>query len=559
MPERKSTIIEQEILPNSLRRSTRFHLRNQTGVQSPKTPNLAETRHSCLDSFSTPISKIKNSGHGVSENRRGRETDLDSENSINRIRKSGRLQRRTTFSRPDFGNQSVKGPEKSGRGSRRSGRRDEGTIAGKCKEVLYPRKEEVIVRMVTRSSVRRNKVVLVGDFDSDEDYVDSISIVSKERKNKDGVVHTGEMAVKTEKRVNRRSSKTGVKKASNVSINKAVVPDEVEPEKDNDLSKRGRGREDVEDCGVMKINGEQNCARKAQVGEKRKRDGVEGECENAQGWTKEQEVSLQIAYFTAKPTPQFWKKVARMVPGKSAEECFDRIHSDHQTPPQPRTRSRAKIKEPSPLSFSASKLLSPVERKTKRLGPKRRTLLAQKTVRKILQKQQKEDQDYSADLFTVLEPTTDPSPSILQADTTFASPELSKSSSFFTAYRPVSSSSQKRHLSRLNGFQTAGFASPPVLKQIKNKALHEKYIDQLHCRDAKRKAEALRNSRNIKGQIDGKANCLNQHFVKTAKDALVSDAQDAISQFRNLHNTTDDEGGDDDDERSYDEDEYGIR
>ncbi|XP_047940147.1 uncharacterized protein LOC125187571 [Salvia hispanica] len=550
MPERKSTIIEQEIPTNSLRRSTRLHPRNPTGVQSPKTPNLAETRHCRPDSFSTPVSKIKN--------RRGRESELDSKNSRNAIRKSERLQRRTNFSRPDLGNQSVKGAAKSGGGSRRSGNRDEGSIAGKSKEVVYLREEEVVVRMVTRSSVRRNKAVYVGDFDSEEDCVDSVSIVSKERKNKDRVVHREEKAVKTEKRVTRRSCKTDVKTATR---RKAVVPDEADPEEDEDLAKRDRSRKDVEDCGVVKMNGEQNFVRKAQVGEKRKRDGVEGGCENAQGWTKEQEVSLQRAYFTAKPTPLFWKKVARMVPGKSAEECFDRIHSDHQTPPQPRTRSRAKLKEPSPLSFSASKLLSPVERKTKRLGSKRRTLLAQKTVRKILQNQQKEDQDYCADLFSVLEPTADPSPSNLQADTTFASPEPSKASSFLTACRPVSSSSPKKHRSRLNGFQKAGFVSPPVLKQIKNKALHEKYIDQLHCRDAKRKAEALRNSRNIKGQIDEKANCLNQHFVKAAKDALVSDAQDAISKFRNLHNTTDDDGGgdDDDDDRGYDEDEYGNR
>ncbi|KAG6416046.1 hypothetical protein SASPL_123468 [Salvia splendens] len=501
MPERKSTIIEQEIPSNSLRRSTRLH-RNQTGVQSPKTPNLAETRHNRPDSFPTPFSKIKN--------RRGRESDLDSENSINRIRKSERLQRGANLGVPDLENPSVKGPAKSGGRSRRSENRYEGSISGKRKEVVYPREEEVVVRMVTRSSVRRNKVVFVGGINSGEDHVDSVSIVLKERKN-----NREEKAVKKEKRVIRRR--------------KAVVRDEVESEEDDELSKRDRSGKDVEDYGVVKIIGEQNFARKAQVGEKRKRDGVEGECGNARGWTKEQEVSLQRAYFTAKPTPQFWKKVARMVPGKSAEECFDRIHSDHQTPPQPRTRSRAKLKEPSPLSFSASRLLSPVERKTKRLGPKRRTLLAQKTARKILQNQQKEDQDYCADLFSVLEPTTDPSPSNPQADTTFASPEPSKATSFLTACRPVSSPSQKKHLSRLKGFQKAGFVSPPVLKQIKNKALHEKYIDQLHCRDAKRKAEALRNSRNIKGQIDEKANCLNQHFVKAAKDALVSDAQDAIN------------------------------
>ena len=204
----------------------------------------------------------------------------------------------------------MKGAAKSGGGSRRSGNRDEGSIAGKSKEVVYLREEEVVVRMVTRSSVRRNKAVYVGDFDSEEDCVDSVSIVSKERKNKDRVVHREEKAVKTEKRVTRRSCKTDVKTATR---RKAVVPDEADPEEDEDLAKRDRSRKDVEDCGVVKMNGEQNFVRKAQVGEKRKRDGVEGGCENAQGWTKEQEVSLQRAYFTAKPTPLFWKKVARMV------------------------------------------------------------------------------------------------------------------------------------------------------------------------------------------------------------------------------------------------------
>lgn len=91
-----------------------------------------------------------------------------------------------------------------------------------------------------------------------------------------------------------------------------------------------------------------------------------------------------------------------------------------------------------------------------------------------------------------------------------------------------------------------------MLKQIKNKALHEKYIDQLHCREAKRKAEALRNSR--KEQVEGKANLLKQNLVKSAKDALVSEAQDAISKFRSLLCRTDD---DDDDRNSLNDDEDG--
>ena len=43
---------------------------------------------------------------------------------------------------------------------------------------------------------------------------------------------------------------------------------------------------------------------------KRKQAGLQG---TNQGWTKQQEVALQRAYFAAKPSPHFWKKVARLV------------------------------------------------------------------------------------------------------------------------------------------------------------------------------------------------------------------------------------------------------
>ena len=52
-------------------------------------------------------------------------------------------------------------------------------------------------------------------------------------------------------------------------------------------------KEEVE-CGVKK---------------KRKRDGGEV----AEGWTKEQELALRTAYFTAKPSPHFWKNVSILV------------------------------------------------------------------------------------------------------------------------------------------------------------------------------------------------------------------------------------------------------
>ncbi|EPS64978.1 hypothetical protein M569_09807, partial [Genlisea aurea] len=67
------------------------------------------------------------------------------------------------------------------------------------------------------------------------------------------------------------------------------------------------------------------------------------------------------------------------------------------------------------------------------------------------------------------------------------------------------------------------FFSPPVLKQIKNKALHESYIDQLHQRDAKRKLESLKNAKRNEKQMNNDLKVVNS--VKVARNALVSDAQ----------------------------------
>jgi len=48
-----------------------------------------------------------------------------------------------------------------------------------------------------------------------------------------------------------------------------------------------------------------------ECGVKRKRKRVGGEV--AEGWSKEQELALRIAYFTAKPSPHFWKNVSKLV------------------------------------------------------------------------------------------------------------------------------------------------------------------------------------------------------------------------------------------------------
>lgn len=73
----------------------------------------------------------------------------------------------------------------------------------------------------------------------------------------------------------------------------------------------------VKGKGSMKREAEESEGgnRVVEVSRKRKRDeeGNENENENVQGWTKEQELALQRAYFAAKPTPHFWKKVSKLV------------------------------------------------------------------------------------------------------------------------------------------------------------------------------------------------------------------------------------------------------
>ncbi|KAG4212150.1 hypothetical protein ERO13_A02G146400v2 [Gossypium hirsutum] len=226
---------------------------------------------------------------------------------------------------------------------------------------------------------------------------------------------------------------------------------------------------------------------------------------NVQGWSREQESILQKAYFSAKPTPNFWKKVSKLVPGKSAQDCFDKIHSDHLTPIQPQPRSRSKRKNLSPvehLSFSASKLLKSVSSANKgSRSTKHKSHLVQKiTVRHLLQKQCYVDHGDDTDLFPILEPNTTASMHALP-NATFSSPEkLLVKQGFLRKCPEKSSSGTKKHRSKLGNSSTGALISPPVLKQIKNRALHEKYIDQLHCREAKRKAESARAGKQVLGK-----------------------------------------------------------
>ncbi|GFY86710.1 homeodomain-like superfamily protein [Actinidia rufa] len=277
--------------------------------------------------------------------------------------------------------------------------------------------------------------------------------------------------------------------------------------------------------------------RMKEIGAKRKRNEVVDGCGFDKGWTKDQELALQRAYYAAKPTPNFWKKVAKLVPGKSAKDCFDKVHADNLTPPQPRTRLRPRQINSSSFSLLASTLLKPVETKTRRPNaPKQRSHLVQKTVRQLLQKHYNVNQSYEADLFSVLESTFNQSTQALQQGMIHSTPECDQGKpGQLKKCHEKSSSVHKKHVSRLSSSYGATLVSPSVLKQVKNKALHEKYIDQLHSRDAKRRAASAQATKAIPGKENRKESYVQKmDSVKAAKDALVFDAKDVIHQFQHV-------------------------
>ncbi|XP_051200156.1 uncharacterized protein [Lolium perenne] len=252
-------------------------------------------------------------------------------------------------------------------------------------------------------------------------------------------------------------------------------------------------------------------------------------------WTEEQELTLRQAYFTARPSPHFWKKVSKMVPGKSAEECFNRVHADLSTPTPMAPRARTSKTQFSPLGhFTLSdpkfpKLLEPlVARRT----AKQKSLAAQKTVRHLLKKHSLIDQAQEADHFSIFET----SPSALQLNIPLedspGTPDNYLNSFPLNKYS-VSSSARKRPLSRLKTKQAE--PSPEVLKPLKNVVLHEKYINQLSRREGAKKPRK-KAAGTIATDPENERPLLEQQagVVKAAKNALMTEATDFICQFKKL-------------------------
>ncbi|KAI9125233.1 hypothetical protein K1719_003849 [Acacia pycnantha] len=269
---------------------------------------------------------------------------------------------------------------------------------------------------------------------------------------------------------------------------------------------------------------------------KRKRDENSEAAQN--GWTKEQEVALRRAYFAAKPTPHFWKKVSKLVPGKSAQDCFERIHQDHLTPPQHQPRSRAKKLKSSPVEevlLSASKLLKPIVNEARKSSrSKSKSYLTQKSLRKLLQRNQKVGPVHEEDLFSVLEPNVDfPTNAFPPSDALSNPQKLDEKQGWLQSCNEKSSSRQGKALSRFNSSCDSDIVSPPVLKQVKNRVLHEKYINQLRCREARRRAASARVEMSKLGTaVSKESNVQKGGVVESAKIALVSEARDAIKKFQ---------------------------
>lgn len=73
-------------------------------------------------------------------------------------------------------------------------------------------------------------------------------------------------------------------------------------------------KEDREEhCGVASEEVAVEEKKRNEGGEKGKRKRKRRGKEIAEGWTKEQELALQRAFFSAKPSPNFWKNVSKLV------------------------------------------------------------------------------------------------------------------------------------------------------------------------------------------------------------------------------------------------------
>ncbi|CAJ1944480.1 unnamed protein product [Sphenostylis stenocarpa] len=136
------------------------------------------------------------------------------------------------------------------------------------------------------------------------------------------------------------------------------------------------------------------------------------------------------------------------------------------------------------FSLSESKLLNPIDIAVRRLNVlKPKNIITQKSVEKLLQRHLEGDLDHEGDIFSVLEPNIDFSTNASQPSEALSTPkQLKENKGCLQSCTETSSSSGKKPLSRFSGSHITDLVSPPVLKKVKNRVLHEKYVNQLRFR-----------------------------------------------------------------------------
>ena len=117
--------------------------------------------------------------------------------------------------------------------------------------------------------------------------------------------------------VNKDKCNGFIKSASRGIFDEEDFPDEVRTKEGANSSKKFGGELEKRtmcssgDSPVVIDGGKETDDK--EIGVKRKRNEVAEGCGFVKGWSKDQELALQRAYFAAKPTPNFWKKVSKLV------------------------------------------------------------------------------------------------------------------------------------------------------------------------------------------------------------------------------------------------------
>nr|GMC60003.1 uncharacterized protein LOC109168390 [Ipomoea batatas] len=455
---RHRTSVEEDKQTVSLRRSPRFLPKNQQDLEHPVTPEIEPRAIRVPNADSTPLS----SNRKISLNKKQREA-------------SGRTTEKSSGSVMSV--DSSTGPRRSSRLISRFDCSKE--VSKKAKAITngsvissnsYPRsrRSSILISQVEDfTPLRRSKRIAENGSFEKRVTKDWIEVSSVEKGYRDIV-----LACPAIRNSNKTPNPPEIKSKARVnSLNKSVVKSEKRATRSSCLSQADEGK--AKHGGRI---GKPSTSKLEKIETFPAKPSSEVAIERGENpeerWTKEQELALQKAYFAAKATPKFWKKVAKM------------------------------------------------------------SHFSQKAVREMLEKQYNNiDRDKEADIFSVLESRTDQSNEAFQEAANVVTPEVKlERVSFLGRCSERSSSGHKDQRSRLSNLPGAALFSPPVLKPIKNKALHDRYIDQLHCREARRNAASLRtathNLRN--GNQDQQVDT-----IQAAKNALIFDARDAIHQFQN--------------------------